>query len=38
GIVGIVTAGFAWYTAWAGIVNDSWKRTVLPIFAVKSKT
>ncbi|MDQ1635189.1 MAG: uncharacterized protein QOJ32_1998 [Frankiaceae bacterium] len=38
GILGIVSAGFAWYTAWAGIVNDSWKRTVLPIFAVKSKT
>ncbi len=35
GIVGIVTAGCAWYTAWAGIVNDSWKRTMLPIFAVK---
>lgn len=38
GIAGIVTAGCAWYAAWAGIVNDSWKRTVLPVFAVKSKS
>jgi succinate-acetate transporter protein len=37
GYVGIATAACAWYTAWAGIVNDSWKRTVLPILPVKSK-
>jgi len=37
GIAGLVAAGAAWYTAWAGVLNDAWKRTVLPVFAVKSR-
>jgi succinate-acetate transporter protein len=36
GIAGLAAAGAAWYTSWAGLLNDAWKRTVLPIFAVKS--
>lgn len=38
GIMGLVTAGAAWYTAWAGILNDAWKRTVLPVFEVKHRS
>jgi len=34
GIMGFATAGCAWYTAWAGIMNDTWKRTVLPILEI----
>lgn len=32
GIVGLVTAGAAWYASWAAVLNDTWKRTVLPVF------
>jgi hypothetical protein len=32
GWLGIVTAFFAWYTAAAGVVNETWKRPVLPIW------
>jgi succinate-acetate transporter protein len=38
GIMGLVTAGCAWYTSWAGVLNDAWKRTVLPIFEVKPRS
>ncbi|HEX8855341.1 MAG TPA: acetate uptake transporter [Thermoleophilaceae bacterium] len=31
GYVGIVTAAVAWYTAFAGVVNETWKRTILPV-------
>ena len=37
GAMGLVTAGVAWYTSWAGVLNDSWKRTMLPIFEVKQR-
>jgi succinate-acetate transporter protein len=37
GVMGLVTAGCAWYTAWAGVMNDAWKRTMLPIFEVKHR-
>ena len=37
GIAGLVTAGAAWYASWAGVMNDAWKRTVLPVFAVGSR-
>jgi succinate-acetate transporter protein len=37
GILGLVAAGCAWYTSWAGVLNDSWKRTVLPILEVKQR-
>jgi succinate-acetate transporter protein len=32
GVVGLVTAGFAWYASFAGVTNDTWKRTLLPTF------
>jgi succinate-acetate transporter protein len=35
GIMGLVAAGCAWYAAWAGVMNDTWKRTVLPVFEIK---
>jgi succinate-acetate transporter protein len=38
GIMGLVTAGCAWYTAWAGVLNDTWKRTVLPILEIKPRS
>ncbi|MFL5828096.1 MAG: acetate uptake transporter [Thermoleophilaceae bacterium] len=31
GYIGIATAAVAWYTAFAGVVNETWKRTVLPV-------
>lgn len=31
GYAGIVTAGFAWYTSFAGVTNATWKRNVLPV-------
>jgi succinate-acetate transporter protein len=34
GYLGLATAGCAWYTAWAGVMNDTWKRTMLPILEV----
>jgi succinate-acetate transporter protein len=37
GYVGIVTAACAWYTAWAGVMNDTWKRTMLPILEIKPR-
>lgn len=32
GWLGLVTAGLAFYTAFAGVVNETWKRAVLPIW------
>src|ERR1700759_2386148 len=32
GWVGLVTAVVAWYASMAGVVNDTWGRTVLPVF------
>jgi hypothetical protein len=32
GWVGIVTAVAAWYASFAGVLNDTWGRTVLPVF------
>jgi len=31
GYLGLVTAVLAWYASFAGVVNATWKRTVLPI-------
>ena len=33
GVVGIITALIAWYASCAGVVNATWKRTVLPVGA-----
>jgi succinate-acetate transporter protein len=35
GIVGLVTAGFAWYASFATVTNDTWKRTILPTFPAR---
>jgi succinate-acetate transporter protein len=35
GIVGLVTAGFAWYASFATVTNDTWKRTMLPTFPAR---
>jgi succinate-acetate transporter protein len=35
GIVGLVTAGFAWYASMAVVTNDTWKRTMLPTFPAR---
>jgi uncharacterized protein len=32
GWVGLVTAVAAWYASFAGVLNDTWGRTVLPVF------
>jgi succinate-acetate transporter protein len=32
GIVGLVTAGLAWYASFAVVTNETWKRTLLPTF------
>ncbi|MEO6880237.1 MAG: acetate uptake transporter [Mycobacteriaceae bacterium] len=32
GYLGLLTAVFAWYGAFAGVVNSTWRRTVLPVF------
>jgi succinate-acetate transporter protein len=32
GWIGLLTALFAWYASCAGVVNSTWKRTVLPVF------
>ncbi|HZE03692.1 MAG TPA: acetate uptake transporter, partial [Solirubrobacteraceae bacterium] len=32
GWIGIVTAAAAWYTSFAGVLNATWGRTVLPVF------
>jgi succinate-acetate transporter protein len=37
GIVGLVTAGFAWYASFAVVTNETWKRTVLPTFPVRAR-
>lgn len=31
GYVGIATAAVAWYAAFAGVVNETWQRTILPV-------
>jgi uncharacterized protein len=31
GVFGIITAVIAWYASCAGVVNATWKRTVLPV-------
>jgi succinate-acetate transporter protein len=31
GVIGLVTALLAWYGSAAGVVNSTWKRTVLPV-------
>lgn len=31
GIVGLITAGTAWYNSFAGVLNTTWARTVLPL-------
>jgi hypothetical protein len=35
GIVGLVTAGFAWYASFAVVTNETWKRTLLPTFPAR---
>jgi succinate-acetate transporter protein len=35
GIVGLVTAGLAWYASFAVVTNETWKRTVLPTFPAR---
>jgi len=35
GIVGLVTAAFAWYASFAVVTNDTWKRTLLPTFPAR---
>jgi uncharacterized protein len=32
GYIGLVTAIAAWYASFAGVINSTWKRTVLPVF------
>ncbi len=32
GWVGVATAAAAWYTATAGVVNETFKRAMLPVF------
>jgi uncharacterized protein len=34
GWLGMVTAALALYTAAAGVVNETWKRAVLPVWKV----
>jgi uncharacterized protein len=35
GIVGLITAGLAWYISAAGVTNASWGRVILPVFPWK---
>ena len=35
GYVGLALAAFAWYGSAAGVVNPTWRRTVLPVFPVQ---
>ena len=35
GYLGLVAAACAWYGSAAGVVNPTWRRTVLPVFPVK---
>lgn len=37
GIVGLVTAGFAWYASFAVVTNETWKRTLLPTFPARAR-
>ena len=32
GYLGLATAVLAWYGSFAGVINASWKRVVLPVF------
>ena len=32
GYLGVLTAALAWYGSFAGVINASWKRVVLPVF------
>jgi len=32
GYLGLLTAALAWYGSFAGVINASWKRVVLPVF------
>lgn len=34
GYTGILTAGLAFYTAFAGVVNETWKKAVIPVWKV----
>lgn len=34
GWMGLLTAGLAFYTAFAGVVNETWKRTVFPVWKI----
>ncbi len=34
GWMGLLTAGLAFYTALAGVVNETWKRSVLPVWKI----
>jgi succinate-acetate transporter protein len=35
GVLGLITAGLAWYHSAAGVTNATWGRTVLPVFPWK---
>jgi uncharacterized protein len=37
GWLGLVTALLAWYASFAAVVNDTWKRTVLPVFPLAGR-
>jgi uncharacterized protein len=32
GWIGLATAVVAWYASFAGVLNDTWGKTVLPVF------
>ena len=32
GWVGVVTAAFAFYASAAGVINDTFKKTIVPVF------
>ena len=34
GWMGLLTAALAFYTAFAGVVNETWKRVVLPVWKI----
>jgi succinate-acetate transporter protein len=34
GYFGLATAAFAWYASCAGVVNETWKKPVLPLFPI----
>jgi succinate-acetate transporter protein len=38
GWAGLVTAAVAWYASFAGVVNDTFRRTVLPVFPLTGST